>query len=311
MIAPVTTPLDEAHGWLVGIPGMQIRPIARSLTPMKPISAFIHTNGNGVGTSTPDSMFRSIMSQITAGKNSVIIPTVQVGFTEAAQFKSIYVMPSTQSHANAFSIGIECADSGAQNNPYGGIDKEPFNAFQLETIAQILAACNRLCNLSLGRSSFWNQPGAEGHCASNLIPGDKRGFTYPNVTTSEGKICPGHARLAQIPGIIARAIEIRRGQTPITNPAHTVQTPPTVPAPHPILSVKNDPLPVGDDEMQNYILSCTDTNARPGEYLVTSSSIKPFATAAEVLYLQAVEGPMPVKTLDVAQFDAVVAVRSR
>jgi N-acetylmuramoyl-L-alanine amidase len=108
--------------------------------------------------------------------------------------------------ANLRAISIETAD----NAPSSSDDLAPWTSAQCESIAGILAWCHVTHKIPLIP-------------APNSLPGSKGiGYHRQGIdpwrvlggevwSSSRGKVCPGDRRIAQIPGIIARAKQIVSG----------------------------------------------------------------------------------------------------
>jgi len=125
----------------------------------------------------------------------------------------------------------------------GGVIKpqsEPWTAAQVESLAQLYAWDHKTHGLllrlatdsKLGASSkglSWHRLGIDGNFPSTgILRGRLQrggGMRYSN---SRGKVCPGDAKIRQIPGILARAAQIAGGAIPVENP---VTPPPPAPKP--------------------------------------------------------------------------------
>lgn len=114
------------------------------------------------------------------------------------------------------------------------VNSEPWSADQIESAAQILAHMHRTEGVPL-------------QVMPNSLPGS-RGFGYHRLgidpwrvsggqkwSTSRGKLCPGDAKIAQAPQIVARAAELVGG-SPVQEPAPAApssDTPPVMGWPFP------------------------------------------------------------------------------
>jgi hypothetical protein len=137
-----------------------------------------HTNGKGESVA---SMFDDII-----GSGTSSYPHYQImldGTLE--QYCPLERQALTQSSANTFAISVDCQDSGHEHKP---LDQDPLSDAQVQALAELLVvqdiplrACSSPRSGGLGfHAQFkgWNK---------------------------EGRSCPGPARIAQVPAILAAA----------------------------------------------------------------------------------------------------------
>ena len=125
---------------------------------------------------------------------------------------------------------------------------EPWTPEQCETLADMYAWYHKThgtplrlaTDSKLGASSkglSWHRLGIDGNFPGlpNMLAGRLQRGGGMHYSTSRGKVCPGDAKIQQIPGILARAAAIAGGAIPVENPV----TPTPLPEPTPV------PLSVG------------------------------------------------------------------
>jgi len=149
---------------------------------------------------------------------------------------------------NDATISVET--QGGVYDPQG----EPWTAAQVESLAQLFAWAHKTHGIQmrlatdskLGASSkglSWHRLGIDGNFpASGILAGRLQRGGGMHYSTSRGKVCPGDAKIQQIPGILARAAQIAGGAVPVDNP---VTPPPPAPKPKPTKPTTN-----GDYNMQ-------------------------------------------------------------
>jgi hypothetical protein len=110
-------------------------------------------------------------------------------------------------------ISVECADldsSFAKWNVNDGSAVPAFTAAQCEALAQLIASMCKAHNIPCvlipdakpGRRGIgYHRQGVPGYMAAGA----------EQWSTAQGKVCPGNRRIAQIPGLIARAQQILTG----------------------------------------------------------------------------------------------------
>lgn len=135
-----------------------------------------------------------------------------------------YVDTSVQAWAdlqgNPTTISVET--QGGVTNAQG----EPWTSAQVKALADLFAWCAKVHDIPMrlatdsrpGASSHglsWHRLGIDGNFPGGLLKGRiSGGLRYSNA---RGKICPGNAKIQQIPGILARAKQIAGGtSSPLT-----------------------------------------------------------------------------------------------
>ena len=112
-------------------------------------------------------------------------------------------------------IAIENADHGAGFPKWSGDNVPPFTPQQIESIAKICAWAHKTHGIPLVACPN-SKPGSRGIAYHRQgIDGNFSGYRYGGRvpggevwTEAYGKVCPGDARIAQIPQIIARARQL-------------------------------------------------------------------------------------------------------
>lgn len=117
--------------------------------------------------------------------------TLWVGRDRVEQFMESDRHADANYLSNRRAISVESADNG---HP----DRDPWNAYQVEQFAQILAWANRVHGVPIRACRSFDDPGFGYH----------RQFAEWNPNRHS---CPGDARIRQIPQIIARAKQIAAG----------------------------------------------------------------------------------------------------
>jgi hypothetical protein len=135
------------------------------------------------------------------------------GNGECTQWQDTAYRAAANYNGNWHIISVECADVGAPFPAWNTADGSAVPAFspaQLETLAQLIAAMCRAHNIpcqiipdsKVGRRGIgWHRLGVPGY----MLPGTEQ------WSTAQGKVCPGNRRIAQIPGVVARAQQILNG----------------------------------------------------------------------------------------------------
>lgn len=220
--------ISDIDAWM---PGVKRLVIPNRTVPLDPTLLLLHTNSNGNST-TPEQLYQSIINALNNGNDSVTRPHFDIGLDgEIVQMVPINRRGATCWHAEPWTIGIETQDGGYL---HGNPDTEPWAEAQVASLAAVAAWVNKVAGISLQRglpmqpvqmsgATWWQGHGVEGHCASHIIPGDTRKYEYPQTSKYDGKVCPGHARLAQIDSIIAAAQVINTPAIPTPPPAVTPQ----------------------------------------------------------------------------------------
>lgn len=171
------------------------------------------------------------------------------------QWQDLGHTADAQMGGNPYCLSIETADN-APAQPSG---LAPWTRAQLDSLAHLIAW---LCQASTHDEcpASWSCHGRGIPAA--LIPNTKRGVrgvgyhaqgTPPpdgklvagGVKWSNSHVCPGPARVAQIPGLLAVVGGLLAGPTPVPVPA-PAPAPPAPPAPAPAPPAPPFPLPAGD-----------------------------------------------------------------
>lgn len=188
------------------------------------------------------------------GKNYTTIPTCQID----RDGRGALLLPSnrqtiTNAQANSFSLGFETADTGTNADPA----ISGFTPAQAESVAVCLAYYAWGHGIPLTYPAAWDGTGSACHTEP---------FGYDKWTISQGKICPGQKKKAQVRDLILpRARQILAAWT----------TPPPPPPPP-------DP---GDDD----VLTPEDLDAIRGivraelaaQSVVTPQGARPLTVAVE------------------------------
>ncbi len=112
---------------------------------------------------------------------------------ECAQFVPVDVRADCNADANNLATSVETQDLGSAT-----LATTKWSPEQVEQLAGLSAwqHMNPLCALTLGDPADWNQPGVGYHSE------------HDEWSIYVGKTCPGAARIAQMPEIRRRAVEI-------------------------------------------------------------------------------------------------------
>lgn len=166
------------------------------------------------------------------------------GFGERVQWQDTAFTADANGNGNGEVISIETADKGAPFAAWGGSDVPAWTPAQIESLAVLVAwesspeahascpaswACHRegiplvlIPDTKPGRRGVgYHRQGIDGNYPNGRVPG---GVVW---SSARGKVCPGDRRIAQVPQVIARAIEIRGGAAVVGNPV--------APAPAPVV----------------------------------------------------------------------------
>jgi hypothetical protein len=172
----------------------------------------IHTNGASVESSIESA--KNWAERRVVNGNATTLPTFQVDRDgDAAMFININQAQNACYKVNSWAISYETADTGYKDDP----TISGFTGAQLQALANGCAYCSVLFKIPLEYPSTWDGTGT----ASHTEP-----FGYPYWTNSNGKICPGNKKKAQVRDIIlphARLI-VEAWMTP----------PKPIPPPHPL-----------------------------------------------------------------------------
>lgn len=175
----------------------------------------LHTNA-GASSSTGANLWSFVEGQLAAGNTGVTQPHYQCDLDGTLwRFLDESEKGVASYRAEGFCISIETQDYGSKQS---SIEVQPWTPAQIESLARVCADAHVRWGVPLRWADAWDGSGI-GHHTMWGAPS--------NWTTVRGKTCPGAARKAQVPQIIARAIEL---VTPLPPP----------PPP---------PLPFGDDDM--------------------------------------------------------------
>jgi hypothetical protein len=137
---------------------------------------------------------------------------------QVIQWQDTMFRSSASGTANSRSISIETADMGEGFEKWNTQDGNAVPAWteeQVEALAQLCAWASTQCGIPLVPVTD-SKPGRRGIAYHRLgVPGTKGALQ--SVTGGElwssatGKVCPGPRRIAQVPRIIQRALQIRDG----------------------------------------------------------------------------------------------------
>jgi hypothetical protein len=148
----------------------------------------IHTNGAANEGSIEASW--NWAERRTYNGTTTTLPTFQVDRDgDAAMFININQAQNACYKVNGWAISYETADTGYKADP--AISE--FTEAQLQALANGCAYCSVLFKIPLAYPSTWDGSGT----ASHTEP-----FGYPYWTNSNGKICPGQRKKAQVRDII-------------------------------------------------------------------------------------------------------------
>lgn len=147
---------------------------------------------------------------------------------------------------NDATISVET--QGGVRNAQG----EPWTDAQVSAIVQLLVWAHRTHGIPLtqARSSkpgaeskgvSWHRLGCDGNFpALGILAGRRQLGGGMRYSKSAGKICPGDAKIMQIPSIIALAGALAGGVVPVSNPVTNVAPAPVLaPAPAPLRPARN------------------------------------------------------------------------
>lgn len=118
-------------------------------------------------------------------------------------------------HGNPRVLSIENEDHGPAFGKWSGSDVPPLTDEQVEANARILAWAHETHGVPLqlcpdsrpgSRGLAYHRQGIDGSFGSYDFPGRVEGGEV--WTTAYGKVCPGDARIAQLPAILRRAKQI-------------------------------------------------------------------------------------------------------
>lgn len=174
----------------------------------RPRLVVLHTNAGG-GSSNGDALFRWINSELAAGRTPTQ-PHHQVDLDGTVWQWLDYDEKGVASvSAEGSCISVETQDYGSRHSPIGG---QAWTPAQIEALAKVCVVAYRAFGVPLIPATAPDGVGIGWHS----MWGDN--ITAPNPwTTTKGKTCPGAARIAQVPQIIARARQLVQGD-PIPAP---------------------------------------------------------------------------------------------
>jgi hypothetical protein len=229
-----------------------------------PRLVILHTNASP-GTVTP-AQLRAYMGRADVGVEC----TFDVGSDGAVwQYMPANVRADCNYQANPFAVSIETQDRGSAT-----LNVTPWTRAQVDALVEVLAWLRDEWQIPMVRAAHWSGSGVGAH----------RDFPQWSLT---GHSCPGDARFAQVPDIIARAAVFGR-------------QPPQPPAPnHPTLPAGLVPLYTEESDVNPYRI--TNPN-RPTQLIRWPSGALGWCSHAEAaLYPESHSEP------DTATFDALVA----
>ena len=154
----------------------------------------------------------------------------------AVQYVDLDHQAEADLEGNDATISVET--QGGLNDPQG----EPWTDAQIETLAQIYAFAVKTYGVPLkmatdskiGSSSHglsWHRLGIDGNFPAlpSILAGRLQRGGGMHYSTSRGKLCPGNAKIEQVPLVFARALAILDGATPAPTPTPTPAPIPTIP----------------------------------------------------------------------------------
>lgn len=162
-------------------PGAVWRPLPENSTQPRitPTQVILHSAVDAPGPSSLWSYFRR--SDVTVESHFFV---KWDGTVE--QYMDTEVRADANRHANARAISIETEDDG---NP----DATPWSDAQIDAIVRIIRWAHEVHGIPLRLCPAWDQPGIGYHTM----------FGAPGPWTPVAKTCPGRARIAQMPRIMA------------------------------------------------------------------------------------------------------------
>jgi hypothetical protein len=112
--------------------------------------------------------------------------------------------------ADKFAISVETEDNSARR----GQDILPWNAEQIEALVRLIDWCCRTHDIPRRRATSARLPNAAGVAYHSQPMRERFDSSSHNPWTAyQGKTCPGDARVAQYPSIVARVAAITAPQT--------------------------------------------------------------------------------------------------
>jgi len=148
----------------------------------------IHTNGAASQSSIESA--KAWAERRTYNGTATTLPTFQVDRDgDAAMFINIDQAQNACYKVNGWTISYETADTGYKDDP----TISAFTEAQIQALANGCAYCSVLFKIPLSYPSTWDGAGS----ASHTEP-----FGYPYWTNSNGKICPGQKKKAQVRDVI-------------------------------------------------------------------------------------------------------------
>jgi len=140
------------------------------------------------------------------------------GFGEKWQWQDSDYQADAQLQGNDDCISVETADKGAPFAAWSGSDVPAWTAAQVEANAQILAEAHRRHGIPLVLiTDTEDATRGVGYHRQGVDPYRKHGELYSEAF---GKVCPGDRRVAQVPQVITRAIQIVNGEDDMTPEEH-------------------------------------------------------------------------------------------
>lgn len=160
---------------------------AQTQPKIQPRLVILHTNASP-GTVTP-AQLRAYMGRADVGVEC----TFDVGSDGAVwQYMPVNVRADCNYQANPFAVSIETQDRGSAT-----LNVTPWTRAQVDALVEVLAWLRDEWQIPMVRAAHWSGSGVGAH----------RDFPQWSLT---GHSCPGDARFAQVPDIIARAARYGR-----------------------------------------------------------------------------------------------------
>lgn len=193
-------------------PGAIYKPLPEATTQKKitPRLIILHTNGGG--SSTNGAQLWAYMSKPTVDLECHF----QIDLDGTVwQFMPVDVKADCNAAANPFAVSIETQDKGSAT-----LNVTPWSDLQVLSIVEVIAWLRDDYGILMARCLDWNGAGIGAH------------RDFPQWSNSAHS-CPGDARFAQVPGIIALAKDYNAGEPPVEPPVVVppVVLPPVTPFP--------------------------------------------------------------------------------
>lgn len=182
----------------------RILPENRTQARIVPRAVILHTAVDGPG----DTDLAAYFGQVKVKAESHFYVTRR---GDIVQMMDTTVEADANGTADKFAISVETEDDSAQR----GSDILPWNAAQLDALIRLVDWCCRTHDIPRRRCTSAKLPGAAGiGCHSQPMRERFDGTAHNPWTAFQGKTCPGDARWAQYPGIVARVASMTTAPRP-------------------------------------------------------------------------------------------------